>query len=334
MCYKKETQDKNEANLIKRFDGDGTPQFIRNTLLKVKSSNSMAYAVNKWIYLKDMFEWFIENGIIKKDSIADIEPSDFKHIVGRNISAYLQWKEDSGMSPSTLEVRKNAFRGFWRDLQEDYPDDVNNINWKKLDYKGYINTNTVYDKLPTDDEVKELFIRINKKKDPFVKERNNVLLRVLLGTGMRECEVAGLDETDVVLDDDEPYMMIMGKGIYREIEARKIFLTGDAVSAIKRWLEIKKDYPSDSKALFINKYGHRLNEDNIKKTFKTYGKAMGGNKNRNITPHMIRHYYATVMPSKTNFVFVQQQLGHKSGGVTARNYTNGSYGLQEQLAAL
>lgn len=53
-----------------------------------------------------------------------------------------------------------------------------------------------------------------------------------------------------------------------------------------------------------------------------------------MTPHMIRHWYATVMASTGNLVFAQQQLGHSSVNTTVNNYANGAYGMKEKLASM
>ena len=79
----------------------------------------------------------------------------------------------------------------------------------------------------------------------------------------------------------------------------------------------------DEEAVFINKNRKRVTEYNIQSIFKSYGNG--------ITPHMVRHWYATVMASRGNLAFVQQQLGHRSGDTTINNYTNGAYGIKEIL---
>ena len=167
--------------------------------------------------------------------------------------------------------------------------------------------------------------KIMRKNDEFVRIRNLIILRVLKGTGLRESELAGLNISDLYLDEEMPYIKIIGKGTYREIEARMVYLTGDAASAIKEWLEYRNGLENivDESAVFVNKNGNRLSEYNIQSIFKTYG--MG------LTPHMIRHWFATVMAKETDVVFVQQQLGHKSTCTTINNYANGNYKMKDKL---
>lgn len=51
-------------------------------------------------------------------------------------------------------------------------------------------------------------------------------------------------------------------------------------------------------------------------------------------PHMMRHWYASIMASKGNLAFAQQQLGHTSMMTTINNYANGSVGMKDVLNAM
>lgn len=79
----------------------------------------------------------------------------------------------------------------------------------------------------------------------------------------------------------------------------------------------------DTEAVFVNKNGTRTTERNIKQVFENYGNG--------ITPHMMRHYYASIMNRNGNLAFVQQQLGHSSVNTTVNNYANGAVGMKEKL---
>lgn len=194
-----------------------------------------------------------------------------------------------------------------------------------MNYKGISSGNNLIKKFPTELQLKDMEEKIMWKKDIPVRNRNIAIFCVLRGTGIRESELAGLDLSDLHLDEDMPYITILGKGVYREMQNRIVYLSGTALKAIKEWLEYRStlDNIVDTKAVFINKNGKRTTEDNIKAIFKNYGNG--------ITPHMMRHYYASVMASKGNIVFAQQQLGHSSMSTTINNYANGSIGMKDIL---
>lgn len=85
----------------------------------------------------------------------------------------------------------------------------------------------------------------------------------------------------------------------------------------------------DNKAVFVNKNGKRLNEDNIQSIFRNYS---GGK----ISPHMMRHLYATVLYQESGHdaVFVQEQLRHSDVNTTLGTYATGdsrSYKVLEKM---
>ena len=328
MCYKIEVQNKNAEKLNRKLDELNAPQFLRDYLNELESKSG---ALNYLVAIKDFLQWLIENNIINKKSISGIEVSDFSDLRPQNISSYLRYKETNGMSPTTTETRKNIIKSFIQDiysyreclLREVY----NNIKdfYKMIKYKGIPSGNNLTKKLPTEKQLNDMEEKIMWKKDIPVRNRNIAIFRVLRGTGIRESELAGLDLTDLHLDEEMPYITILGKGVYREMQNRTVYLSGSALKALSEWLEYRNtlDNIVDTEAVFINKNGTRTTERNIKQIFENYGNG--------ITPHMMRHYYASIMNRNGNLAFVQQQLGHSSVNTTVNNYANGAVGMREKL---
>lgn len=324
MCYKDTVQKQNEEKLKKKLDEVGIPRYMRSYfLIKIKSK---AGAINYLGVIKDLLNYFMENKIIDRKTISEICPEDFSDIMAENITAYLQMKEDNGMSPTTLETRKNIIRSFWNYISRVKGSNIEKDFFEDVTYKGISSNNNLVKKLPSEGQLRAMEEKIAKKPDEFVRVRNLIVLRVLKGSGIREAELAGLDVPDVFLDEDMPYIMIVPKGKFRKVEARQVFLTGDATEAIKEWLDYRNSLKNiiEGNALFLNKNGKRLTEDNIKAIFRNYGNG--------VTPHMIRHWFATVMASTGNLAFATQQLGHSRMETTVNNYANGSYGMKDVLA--
>lgn len=320
--YKDELQQKNEKKLQDRFNEVNAPTFIRRYFINIESR---AGAITYWIAIKDLLQWLLDKKIIDKNHIANIEATDFYDVEAEDITLYLREKENNGMSPTTLETRKNIYSSFWNYLVRSRKCPVKDNIIEYVSYKGISSNNNLIKKLPSEDEIYSMGANILRKKDPFVRIRNYAVLKVLMGSGIRESELAGLDINDIYFNCDMPYIKVIGKGVYREQEARIVYLTGEATKAIQEWLIERnktKDKIVDVDAVFINKRGKRLNEDNIKAIFRNYS---------SITPHMIRHYYATVMTNKCGVAFAQQQLGHTSMTTTINTYANGSYGMKDIL---
>ena len=326
MCYKDEVQRRNAEKLQRKLNEDNVPGFIRDYLEDIESKSG---ALNYWSVIRDFLIWLIDDGkIINKKSIMDIEIVDFNVVYPQHVSRYLRQKEEKGLSPTTLETRKNIIRSFLSNVGYYKESTIGDIKefFKRVKYKGISSSNNLIKKLPSETQLKNMEEKIMRKNDEFVRIRNLNILRVLKGTGLRESELAGLNISDLYLDEEMPYIKIIGKGTYREIEARMVYLTGDAARAIKEWLEYRNGLENivDESAVFVNKNGNRLTEYNIQSIFKTYGNGL--------TPHMIRHWFATVMANTGNLAFAQQQLGHSSLNTTVNNYANGAYGMKDVLA--
>ncbi len=323
MCYKIEVQNKNAEKLNRKLDELNLPIYMRKYfIVKIESK---AGALNYLGVIVDLLNWFIEEKLIDKTNISDIEPSDFTDIMAEDITLYLKTKEQNGMSPTTLETRKHIISSFWDYMSRVKGTEIKDGFFKDVTYKGIPSGNNLTKKLPTEKQLNDMEEKIMWKKDIPVRNRNIAIFRVLRGTGIRESELAGLDLSDLHLEEEMPYITILGKGVYREMQNRTVYLSGSALKAIKEWLEYRNTLKNiiDIEAVFVNKNGTRTTERNIKQIFENYGNG--------ITPHMMRHYYASVMNQNGNLAFVQQQLGHSSVNTTVNNYANGAVGMKEKL---
>ena len=323
MCYKIEIQNKNAKKLNRKLDELNLPIYMRKYFtVKIESK---AGALNYLGVIVDLLNWFIEEKLIDKTNIPDIEPSDFTDLMAEDITLYLKTKEQNGMSPTTLETRKHMISSFWDYMSRVKGTEIKDKFFKDVTYKGIPSGNNLTKKLPTEKQLNDMEEKIMWKKDVPVRNRNIAIFRVLRGTGIRESELAGLDLSDLHLDEEMPYITILGKGVYREMQNRMVYLSGSALKAIREWLEYRNtlDNIVDKEAVFVNKNGTRTTERNIKQIFENYGNG--------ITPHMMRHYYASVMNQNGNLAFVQQQLGHSSVNTTVNNYANGAVGMREVL---
>ena len=323
MCYKIEVQNRNAEKLNRKLDELNLPIYMRKYFtVRIESK---AGALNYLGVIVDLLNWFIEEKLVDKTNISDIEPSDFTDIMAEDITLYLKTKEQNGMSPTTLETRKHMISSFWDYMSRVRGAEIKDKFFKDVTYKGIPSGNNLTKKLPTEKQLNDMEEKIMWKKDIPVRNRNIAIFRVLRGTGIRESELAGLDLSDLHLDEEMPYITILGKGVYREMQNRTVYLSGSALKALSKWLEYRNtlDNIVDTEAVFINKNGTRTTERNIKQIFENYGNG--------ITPHMMRHYYASVMNQNGNLAFVQQQLGHSSVNTTVNNYANGAVGMKEKL---
>lgn len=271
----------------------------------------------------------IDSKRIKKESVSEITKQDINLLSKTDMIVYLETLIANGTSPSTINTKKNILSSFWSHLVDEGICDKNIIHSiPKSKFKIKKKNNA---KVPLPENMMEMIERIKQKKDDFVRERNLVIVRVLKGTGLRESELAGLDLKDLHLEENKPYITVMGKGVYYTQDAESVFVSKDAKLAFEEWLDIRNKVENiiDDKAVFINKNGKRLSEDNIQSIFRNYS---GGK----ITPHMMRHLYATVLYQESGHdaAFVQEQLRHSDVNTTLGTYAAGdsrSYEVLENM---
>ena len=319
--YKQEVQKKNEERINRIFRDDCIPDFITRYFINLESSASK---LNYWSAIKSLLQWSIDKKIIRRGSLSELRPEDLAQIETEDILLYLKEKENDGMAKSTLAIRKQIFTAFWGYLCRTSKVPVSVNMAKAVKYKQPMSNNSK-NKFPTDAMIRQMECNIEHKKDTFLRCRNIAVLHVLLGTGIRESELAGLDVEDVYLNGNEkehrPFIKVLGKGYYDADSKRTVLLTGRAVKAFQTWKIMRDVVPGseNTNAVFLNNRGQRLNTDNIKAIFRNYSDTL--------TPHMCRHWYATVMNMKYGKGFVSSQLGHSMGNVTEDSYINATYGI-------
>ena len=162
-------------------------------------------------------------------------------------------------------------------------------------------------------EVDELLEQPARRSTPEAK-RDRAMLELLYATGMRVTELVSLDVSLVHLDPKGPYVRCMGKGA----KERTIPFHDQALEALVDYLEEGRPMlvrNRDETALFVNRRGERLTRQGFWLILKGYAKA--ANLSPDITPHTLRHSFATHMlrggmPLRN----VQEMLGHANISTT------------------
>lgn len=159
------------------------------------------------------------------------------------------------------------------------------------------------------------------EKKPMVAARDVAIIETLFSTGLRISELTALDRDKINLERRE--FSIRGKGG----KDRVVFISPSAASAISNWLSTRKDSLAP---LFIHFGGLRDEEDDgefmrltprsIQRMVSKYAKLAGITKT--VTPHTLRHSYATdLLINGADIRSVQAMLGHSSI-TTTQMYTH------------
>ncbi len=140
--------------------------------------------------------------------------------------------------------------------------------------------------------------------------RDRAILELFFSTGLRVSELCSLDN-DLDLSRDE--FSVRGKGE----KVRVVFLSPTAKDAVKAYLKARKDM---GEALFVNlangrAKGARLTPRAVEMMIKYYAAKAGITKK--VTPHILRHSFATdLLQNGADIRSVQQLLGHASINTT------------------
>jgi site-specific recombinase XerD len=151
------------------------------------------------------------------------------------------------------------------------------------------------------------------KGDDLASFRDRAILELLFSTGLRVSELCSLS-SDIDLKADE--LSVRGKGD----KVRVVFLSDRAKSVVKEYLSKRKDM---SDALFVqmgkinkkSEEGSRLTSRSVERIVKRYAIKAGITKK--VTPHVIRHSFATdLLKNGADLRSVQMLLGHANIGTT------------------
>lgn len=144
--------------------------------------------------------------------------------------------------------------------------------------------------------------------------RDSALLELLYGTGARVSEVCALDVDDIrpVLDDPDLGLRLIGKGDKERI----VPLGSYAAKAVDAWLIRGRpawaEIGNGEHALLLNTRGRRLSRQSAWAVIRRAGEAAGLDV-EHLSPHSLRHSYAThLLDGGADVRVVQELLGHSS----------------------
>jgi integrase/recombinase XerC len=160
--------------------------------------------------------------------------------------------------------------------------------------------------------------------------RDRAMLVLMAFCGMRLQELVGLNLGDI--DMESRTVKVLGKGS----KERLIPVNPDVERALLEWLPLRTAADGE-KAVFTNRFGHRLSGRMVEKIVDKYVAAAGLNKTQ-LSPHKLRHTFATLLHANdVDLVEIQALLGHSSISTTqiyTHTNTQRLQGAVERLTVL
>lgn len=144
-----------------------------------------------------------------------------------------------------------------------------------------------------------------------LNKAESLMVELLYGCGLRVSELVGLKTNSI--DMSASYLKCSGKG-YKE---RLVPLGSKAKEALKSYFEhrdfLVKKYNIDTKNLFITDSGRFMTRQDVYNFIHRQGKKI----NKNISPHTLRHSFAThLLENGADLRIVQELLGHADVSTT------------------
>jgi integrase/recombinase XerD len=222
----------------------------------------------------------------------------FEEVGLDDLKNYLAALEARGLGPRSRSRRLSALRQFFRFLQREErlaANPVELLDAPRLPFK--------LPKVLNEAEVSALLAAVDP--GPPLGQRDAALLEVLYATGLRVSELVGL--TVKQIDLRRGVIRPLGKG-HKE---RLVPMVPPAVEALKRYLADGRQQllkGKESLFVFVNRNGGRLTRQGFWKILKHYALKAGV---QTLSPHMLRHSFATHLLSRgANLKVLQLLLGH------------------------
>lgn len=208
-----------------------------------------------------------------------------------HITRWKMYMDSKGNSPSTIKHQLCHVRSVLRFLKR--------RGYDVLDYR-MIDLPKVIRSKPTYLEYGE----VQKVIDATENIRDKAIIACLFSTGCRISELLNLNIEDVQSQE----ITVLGKGS----KYRRVYIDDKAWNYLQMYLESRKDRIP---ALFVSGQYRRITVSRVQQILHVLEADVGLEKN--LTPHVMRHSYATdLMVNGAHIVSVKELLGHSSVSTT------------------
>lgn len=251
-------------------------------------------------YIEDIYKYleYMENNKIK--TALNIEYQD--------ITNYLKYLDNNNYETSSIIRKIVSIKLFHKYLSLEY---------KIKDVSSKIINPRLRRKLPNILTIEEIDNLLDIKLNTPFDYRNKAMLELMYSSGLRVSELVDLKLNNIDLDNG--YVRCLGKG-----KKERIIPIGEiAIEYLKKYINeyrnsMKKGYYTEN--VFLNNHGKNITRQGFFLIIKNIAKEK--NIDKNITPHMLRHSFAThLLNNGANLRTIQEMLGHSSI-TTTQIYTN------------
>ena len=303
---------------------EGLPEYCFDFFTGIELNTSSLTRVNYAMDLAIFYD-YISKYIFKKDkskvTLEDLDTLEAKHI--ESFLSYLSFYElndktfkntENGKARKLASVRSFFKYLFNHDLIS--KNVVSKVPTPKLHTKEIVRLEV--------DEVEKMLDAVNdpttfterqKNYNKNTKVRDNAMVTLFLGTGIRVSELVGLNVED--FDFSQNAFKVTRKGGNQTI----LYYPNEVKYAVEEWLSIRKTLPikEDEHALFLSLQNRRICTRSVENVVKKFAKESTPLKK--ISPHKLRSTFGTNLYRETNDIYiVADVLGHKDVNTTKKHY--------------
>jgi len=227
--------------------------------------------------------------------------NDDFNITHRKVNEYIQYLTGLNRKPASIARKLSSLKNFYKYLSEK--------DLVKENYFAFARAPKISRYHPdylTVDEIQKIINSPDIKTD--IGIRDSAMLELLYGAGMRISELINLKMSAVY--DEIGFIKIVGKGN----KERLVPYGSYARKAVERYLtgvRERKRSLTESDVLFLSSRNRRFSRTGVWKIIKKY--ALMASISKDVTPHTLRHSFATHMiEGGADLRVVQELLGHSS----------------------
>lgn len=250
---------------------------------------------------------------------AEAQAIDLLRVEVQQVRRWIAALHGQGLGPRSLALVLSAWRGFYRRLGQDglvAANPADGVRAPKLAQP--------LPKALSVDHAMALADAPADATDPLLAARDQCIVELLYGCGLRVAELVGLDlrPGDAGwLDVDDGSVQVLGKGGKR----RSVPVGAAAVAAVRAWIAVRGQLArGDEPALLVGRRGARITAGQVRERLKR--RALQAGLPTHVHPHMLRHSFAThLLQSSGDLRAVQELLGH-ANITTTQVYTRLDFG--------
>ena len=259
-------------------------QFLKFLEVDKRASNNTLQS-----YKRDLIQF--ENYLIEKEI-------KYSKVTEQDIKDYIDYLSENGKKASTISRTIASIRAFYQYEMK---------NKKTIqDPTEHIQSPKIEKKAPCVLTSQEVELLLDQPTDVDLKGiRDKAMLEFAYASGMRVSEIIGLNIEDVVFEEG---IVVCKNGNKK----RMIPLGKMCLNALKEYVDNARSIlvkTEKETALFVNLNGKRLTRQGFWKIIKYYQEQ--ANITKDITPHTLRHSFAThLLQNGADLKSIQMMLGH------------------------